>query len=78
MDGYDDDLPPAEAARERRRDRDADAATRAGMRTGLAKQFKQVLDSQRKRAEDDERAAGGDAGRVEPAARKVRSPRHKK
>jgi hypothetical protein len=50
MDGYDEDLPPSEAARERRRDRDAEAATRAGMKTGLAKQFKQVLDSQLKRA----------------------------
>ena len=47
-----DELPPAEAARERRRDRDAEAHSRAGMRTGLAKQFKQVLDAQRKRAED--------------------------
>jgi len=47
-----DELPPAEAARERRRDRDAEARSRAGMRTGLAKQFKQVLDAQRKRAED--------------------------
>jgi hypothetical protein len=44
-------LPPAEAAREKRRDHDAAARTRAGMRTGLAKQFKQVLDIQRRRAE---------------------------
>ncbi len=47
-----EEVPPAEAARERRRDRDAEARSRAGMRTGLAKQFKQVLDAQRKRAED--------------------------
>jgi len=47
-----DELPPAEAARDRRRDRDAEAGSRAGMRTGLAKQFKQVLDAQRKRAQD--------------------------
>ena len=47
-----DELPPAGAARERRRDRDAEARSRAGMRTGLAKQFKQVLDAQRKRAEE--------------------------
>ncbi len=47
-------LPPAEAAREKRRDHDAAARTRAGMRTGLAKQFKQVLDTQRRRAEEDE------------------------
>ena len=50
--GDEDALPPPEAARERRRDRDAQARARAGMRTGLAKQFKQVLDSQRKRAEE--------------------------
>jgi hypothetical protein len=49
----DAELTPAEAARRRRRDRDADAQARAGMRTGLAKQFKQVLDTQRKRAEAD-------------------------
>jgi hypothetical protein len=46
-----DELPPAEAAREKRRDHDAAARSRAGMRTGLAKQFKQVLDVQRRRAE---------------------------
>jgi hypothetical protein len=50
-----DEAPPAEAAREKRRDRDAEARTRAGMRTGLAKQFKQVLDVQRRRAEEVER-----------------------
>jgi hypothetical protein len=33
------------------------------MRTGLAKQFKQVLDSQRKRAEEDEKAGAEDAPR---------------
>lgn len=55
MDRYDDEIPPSETARGRRRDRDADAQARAGMRTGLAKQFKQVLDSQRKRAEEDEK-----------------------
>ena len=45
-----DDLPPTEAARARRRDHDAEAAARSGMRTGLAKQFKQVLDAQARRA----------------------------
>jgi hypothetical protein len=54
MDGYDDDLPPSEAARERRRDRDSEAHARAGMKTGLAKQFKQVLDTQLKRAREDD------------------------
>jgi hypothetical protein len=56
MDGFDeteeDALPPSEAERERRRDHDAEARSRAGMRTGLAKQFKQVLDTQRRRAEE--------------------------
>jgi hypothetical protein len=49
-----DGLTAAEAARDRRRDRDAEAESRAGMQTGLAKQFKQVLDAQRRRAEADE------------------------
>ena len=53
MDRDEDRISPAEAARERRRDRDAEAHARAGMRTGLAKQFKQVLDTQRRRAEAD-------------------------
>ena len=55
IDRDENDIPPAEAARDRRRDRDADAPARAGMRTGLAKQFKQVLDSQHKRAQDAEK-----------------------
>jgi hypothetical protein len=59
MDGHDENVPPAEAARERRRDRDAEARTRAGMKTGLAKQFKQVLDTQVKRAEEAERGGKG-------------------
>jgi hypothetical protein len=52
MERYDEDLPPSEAAREKRRDRDAEARARAGMKTGLAKQFKQVLDVHAKRARD--------------------------
>ncbi len=51
----DEELKPSEAARDRRRDRDIDAAARAGMQTGLAKQFKQVLDVQARRAEEAER-----------------------
>ncbi|HEU6440500.1 MAG TPA: hypothetical protein VFC12_08720, partial [Terriglobales bacterium] len=61
MDRDDANLPPAEAARDRRRDRAADAPARAGMRTGLAKQFKQVLDSQLKRAQDSEKPREVDA-----------------
>jgi hypothetical protein len=56
MDPDKDELAPSEAARDKRRDRDAEAATRAGMKTGLAKQFKQVLDVQRRRADEIERA----------------------
>jgi hypothetical protein len=48
------ELPPAEAARDRRRDHDLRAAEREGMRPGLAKQFKQVLDLAAKRAREDE------------------------
>jgi len=70
------DLPPAEAERDRRRDHDLRAAEREGMRTGLAKQFKQVLDAQLKRArEAEERAArrGGSNARAEGLA--PRAPR---
>ena len=71
MDGG--ELSPAEAAREKRRDRDADARTRAGMRTGLAKQFKQVLDEQRRRAEEVERRQKESAAApATDSARKVR------
>ncbi|MGD0863488.1 MAG: hypothetical protein ABSA21_12170 [Candidatus Limnocylindrales bacterium] len=65
-----DKVPPAEAARDRRRDRDAEAQSRAGMRTGLAKQFKQVLDTQRKRAEE------GEGGRNGPETDPDRARRH--
>jgi len=63
MDKYDDNLPPSEAAREKRRDRDAEAHARAGMKTGLAKQFKQVLDAQARRARELEPDEQGDATR---------------
>ena len=54
----DDRLPPAETARALRRDRDTSAAARKGMRTGLAKQLKQVLDAQAKRAREVGRRDG--------------------
>jgi hypothetical protein len=38
-------LDPREAARDRRRDRDADAAHRDLMRPGMGKVFKQITDS---------------------------------
>lgn len=45
----DEYLDPREAERERRRDRDMSAAGRAGMRSGLAKGFRQIADAQTKR-----------------------------
>ena len=66
-----DQLPPAEAARARRRDRDARAAERKGMRTGLAKQFKQVLDAQAKRAGEASRPTGS---RQPPKAPEPKAP----
>jgi hypothetical protein len=71
------ELPPAEAARTRRRDHDAAAIDRKGMRTGLAKQFKQVLDAQVKRARDAAEAAGPDKERA-PASRPSPSQRRKR
>ncbi|HSW43797.1 MAG TPA: hypothetical protein VLM76_14965 [Patescibacteria group bacterium] len=69
-----DELPPAEAARARRRDHDAAAAERSGMRTGLAKQFKQVLDAQARRG----RPAGADDDEPPPASRPPSSRRRKR
>ena len=60
-----DELPPTEAERARRRDHDASAAGRSGMRTGLAKQFKQVLDAQARRG----RAARADVDERPPPSR---------
>jgi hypothetical protein len=67
-DDQSDELPPAEAARARRRDHDAAAARRAGMRTGLAKQFKQVLDAQVKRGRAAGAAGSADAAGASGAA----------
>ena len=75
MEGHENDLPPSEAARARRRDRDLDAHARAGMRTGLAKQFKQVLDAQVKRAEEAERR---DETRSQDAGDPGSTPRRKR
>jgi hypothetical protein len=65
MDGKEEpeELTPAEGARARRRDRDAQAKARQGMSTGLAKQFKQVLDAQVRRAG---RSSPKKAGRSRP------------
>ena len=77
-----DELPPSEAARARRRDHDAGAGARSGMRTGLAKQFKQVLDAQVKRAKRRPDRGHPPAGEeredvTEPAPKKRGHPGHR-
>jgi hypothetical protein len=58
----DDDLDPREAARARRRDRDADAAQRELMRPGMGKVFKQILDAQAKAAQEAKAAREARSG----------------
>lgn len=69
------DLPPSEAARDRRRDRDLRAAEREGMRTGLAKQFKQVLDVQLKRGREARDESLLDEDQSRESERSHRPPR---
>jgi len=54
LDGRDDadDLGAREAARNRRRDQDADAEARELMRPGMGKVFKQIQDAQAKAAKE--------------------------
>jgi hypothetical protein len=52
MGNYDDGADAREAERNRRRDRAAGARHRHGMRSGLAKGFKQILDRQVRRARE--------------------------
>lgn len=54
-----DDLDEREAARIRRRDRDAQAEQRELLRPGMGKVFKQILDAQRKAARSSNRRSGG-------------------
>jgi hypothetical protein len=61
----DNDVDPREAARIRRRDRDAEAEARDLMRPGMGKVFKQILDAQRKAV--DEPPAREPAERPKPA-----------
>jgi hypothetical protein len=49
-DHVEDGLDPREAARNRRRDQDADAVARDLMRPGMGKVFKQIQDAQAKAA----------------------------
>ncbi len=50
----DDEIDAREAARIRRRDREAAAEARDLMRPGMGKVFKQIQDHQRRAAEDEE------------------------
>jgi hypothetical protein len=47
-----DELDPREVARDRRRDREAEAERRALMRSGMGKVFKQILDRRGRDADD--------------------------
>ncbi len=53
------DLDEREAARIRRRDRDAEAEQRELLRPGMGKVFKQILDAQAKAARSTNRRGGG-------------------
>lgn len=53
----DDAVDPREAARNRRRDRDASAEMRDLLRPGMGKVFKQIQDAQRRAADADRAAA---------------------
>jgi hypothetical protein len=65
----DEELPAPEAARGRRRDRASEAKARKGMRTGLAKQFKQVLDAQLRRAREEPPAGPKRKGKLRGSTR---------
>jgi len=56
------DLDAREAARTRRRDRDADAAARDLMRPGMGKVFKQIQDAQAKAAKQPGSGRRGRSG----------------
>jgi hypothetical protein len=58
-----DELDSREAARNRRRDRDAEGEARDLMRPGMGKVFKQIQDAQRKAADEPP---------TEPATRRKR------
>jgi hypothetical protein len=58
----DEELDPREAARARRRDREADAAQRDLLRPGMGKVFKQIIDSWGEKAPPDQDRARKGAG----------------
>ena len=59
----DEELDPREAARARRRDRDADAAQRDLLRPGMGKVFKQITDAWGEKADPDQARAHTKAGK---------------
>ena len=59
----DNALDPREAARARRRDKDADAEHRDLMRPGMGKVFKQITDSIGRKATPDQNRERKGAGR---------------
>jgi len=61
----DEDLGAREAARNRRRDQDVDAAARDLMRPGMGKVFKQIRDAQASAAREPKRK-GAKAGKRRP------------
>ncbi len=73
----DDELDPKEAARARRRDRDAAAQTRALLRPGMGKVFKQILDAQARAAgeakKDHRTSSGGPSASARDRSERARS-----
>jgi hypothetical protein len=67
----DEPIDPREAARNRRRDRDASSEARDLLKPGMGKVFKQIQDAQRQAAESDARKVG----RVRPASPRRRAQR---
>jgi len=65
----DDELDPKEAARARRRDRDAAAQTRALLRPGMGKVFKQILDAQARAAGEAKKSRRTSSGGPSTSAR---------
>jgi hypothetical protein len=59
----DEELDPREAARARRRDRDAAAEQRDLMRPGMGKVFKQIQDTQKREADAVDAERAGSSGR---------------
>jgi hypothetical protein len=64
-----DELDPKEAARTRRRDRDAAAQARALLRPGMGKVFKQIQDVQARAAADAKRRSPRSRGPVASSPR---------